>query len=170
MRPIHKDLRSQSGTSMVELLVSVVIAVIVLLTIGAISQVAIRSHNRCFNETEIYADVSYGLKLMQKRVRESMSVAVDTPGGSWTGSRVVIGNKTGNDSAFGLYQNTGTLDFVYVPDVTVEATREVITSVPVAETITLTPTLGTGSVEVQIQGEKSGVPFDLSTVIMRRLG
>ncbi|MBN1869047.1 MAG: prepilin-type N-terminal cleavage/methylation domain-containing protein [Candidatus Omnitrophica bacterium] len=170
MMLLHKNIKSQRGVSLVELLIAMLIASILILSLWVVSRIAISSHAKYYRETQVYADISYGFKLMQRHVRESKGISVAAASGNWVGSRVVIRHSVGNNSAFGIYYNavTNTNDFVYVPDVTNETNREVITSVPVSETITLLPTLGTGSVTVQVHGEKGGIPFDMKTVILRR--
>ena len=166
----YRKLRSENGVSLVEVLVAMIIALVLLLSIGVISRISIRTHTKYCSETQIYADISCGFKMIQKHIRESSGANVDTPGAlPWVGSRIVVVNGVGNNSVFGLYQNTDSVDFVYLENIADENDREVILSVPNADTVTLTLISGAKLFEVQIQGEKGGVPFDMSTTILRRV-
>ncbi|MCK5013961.1 MAG: type II secretion system protein [Candidatus Omnitrophica bacterium] len=165
----YGKLRSENGVSLIEVLVAMVIAFVIFLSIGVISKISISTHTKYCNETRIYADISYGFKLIQKHIREANIVnPPDAPGAPWIGSRIVVAPDVGNYHVFGLYQNTDSVDFVYLKDITDENDRVVILSVPNTGTVTLTLTPGVKLFEVRIQGEKGGVPFDMSTMIMRR--
>jgi hypothetical protein len=70
-----------------------------------------------------------------------------------------------------IYHNitTKSNDFVYVPDVMDETIRDVIMSIPDSEPVPIfVPNSVGNSITVQIQGEKGGVPFKMSTTILRR--
>ncbi len=160
-----KNLRSQSGLSLVELLVAMIIAAILLLTVGALSRISIASQRRSFNEMQVHADLSYGFKLLRNRIREH-GFATDTPGsGSWLGDRILVRN-----GAFGVYQNTNTEDFVYVPDISDESIREVLLSVPNAGILNLTLSNLTPprTITVQIDGETNGIRFEMLTTVTKR--
>ena len=165
--------QNSSGASLVELLVAIIITSVLALSVGVISMISIRSSAKYKSEMEIFSDIAYGFKLMQKHVR-GMEIAREpvAPSGSWASDRLYIDNKTGHDSIFGLYQNalTNSVDFVFVPDQSDETVREVILSVPNPAMISLTLARSGNKYQVQIKGEKDKVPFDLSTVILQRRG
>ena len=181
-------MKNKNAFSLIEMQVSLVVAAILVLTIGAISSISLSSHNRMRKEAELYADIFYGFKLIQNRVRES-SVGVSIVGQSnpWTGSRLVINNSTGtNDEAFGLcqYNSSGSnplcvtsgsnIALVHWPNYTASTTvnaGEVIFSTPFSgSNLALTfSTPDANTIIVNLSGTKDNIPFNLSTTIKRRI-
>lgn len=121
---------------------------------------------------EIYTDISYGFKMIQKNVREMVIAQPPlVPTGLWITQRLYIDNQGPLDSVFGLYQNgaTNSVDFVFVPDQSDETVREVLLSIPNSATApALIIALNGNAYTVQITGVKNTVPFDMSTVILKR--
>ncbi|MCK4882973.1 MAG: prepilin-type N-terminal cleavage/methylation domain-containing protein [Candidatus Omnitrophica bacterium] len=163
-----KILTSRSGLSLIELLVAMLIAAILLLTVGVLSRISIVTQRRSFNEMQIQADISYGFKFMRNRIRE-YGFGTDTPGSPWLSDRILV-----NGGAFGIYQKTNTKDFVYAldagnpdPDV-----MKVILSVPNAGELNLDLPLSDlappRTITVQIDGEKNNIPFDMVMTVTKR--
>ena len=168
-----EKLKSSSGVTLAEMLVALIIVAVLALTVGVISKISVGTSKKYSGEIEIYSDLSYGFKLMQKHVRE-MGIAndPDAPGAPWIGPRLLIDNNVGIDSAFGLYQNTATntVDFVFLPDLSDPMVREVLFSASDTTPPTLNITRTGNSYIVRILGVKNSVPFDMSTTIKQRRG
>lgn len=164
----NKILKTNTGFTLVDMIIAMMIAAVVVLTAGTISSISVRSHTKNFEEGQIYTEISYGFKQMQKYIRERGAI-IDTPGGSWVGERFVI--NTENilvNQAFGLYQNGSNVELVYVPDITDETTRDVIFSTPASGNVSLDLTKSTDEYTVQISGDKSGIPYDLIMTVTGR--
>jgi hypothetical protein len=153
------------------MLVALIISALLALSLGVLSMISAGTGAKYKSEMEIYVDIAYGFKLMQKHVRE-MEIARDPlpPAGAWTGERLYIDNRSGKDGVFGLYQNAAadSVDFVFVPDQDDESAREVLLSLPNPATVALNITRSGNAYTVHIEGEKDAVPFDMSTVILKR--
>ena len=164
-------MKNKNGFSLVELLISIVIASILILTVGVLSSIANSSFNKINNVQLIYNDISYGFKLLQNKVRTSPTISVTAVSGSWVSPRVTV--DAGN---FGIYRNTTnnppTREFSYDNGIT----REVILSVSDPNnsstildlTATLSATLK--ATTVTITGIKNNIPFDIQTTIWKRNG
>ena len=74
-------MRSKNGVSLVELLVSIVVASILILTIGVLSDIPQKSYKKINSEQQIYNDISYGFKLMQNKVRASSILSITAVSG-----------------------------------------------------------------------------------------
>lgn len=166
-------MKNKSGFSLIELLISIIVASIVILTAGGISKISLISYNKELSKQETYNDLSYGLKLIRNRFRnaEAGSVRNYIPAsGVWAGQTLLeIGNE-----AFGIYKpnNTSQRDFVHLPDKSNANNREVLLTVPddnLVWTITCDPTCpGPNAVTVVISGIRKKNPFHLETTIARR--
>ena len=156
-------LKNKNGTSLVELLVGILVSSILILTIGVLSETANRSYNKLYIQQQIYNDISYGLKMLQNKVRIGGTLVAGNKSAPWvSGQHFLIGS-----GAFGLYQTSGTVkDLVYDNGVT----RETLFSVPQPGTITLAfpVTLTSKSVTIQISGTKNNIPFDILATATRR--
>ena len=174
-------MKNKNAFSLIEMQVSLVVAAILVLTIGAISSISLSSHNRMRKEAEVFADIFYGFKLMQNRIRESgVSISPVPISAPWTSEQILINNVfPTNDEVFGLCRydpssldplcmNGGSrIGFVYLPDVSNNA-GEVIFSVPDTNlNLTLAPNGDT--MTVRVFGTKDNIPFDLSTTVKRRI-
>jgi prepilin-type N-terminal cleavage/methylation domain-containing protein len=162
-----KNIKNKKAFSMVEMLVSIIVASILILAIGAISGVSTNVYSGLMREAQIYNDVTYGFKLMQNKVRSAQGISIKNQTGSWAGQYLEVG-----EQGFGLYTNTNSRDFVYIEKLTNLAKREVILSVPNPSpnlSISFTPTTTpTQSFKVTVSGTKNNIPFTLSTTILRR--
>ena len=166
-------MRNKNGFSLTELLVSIVVASILILTIGVLSSIANGSFNKISSEQQTYNDISYGFKLMQNRVRiaSSMSKTTTKPNPPWVNSEELVVDNV----AFGLYQASGGTkrDFVYLADKNDETNRETIFTVPDANlswTLTCNPSSCSSpkSITLILTGKKDNIPFDMETTVMKR--
>lgn len=152
---------------MVELLVCLVVASILVLTIGVLSDIAMGSHKKARTEAEIYHEIAYGFKLMQNRMHETGSISTVPAGGSWLSDRLVLG-----DEAFGLYQNTSTRDWVHLPDKDDTNNRSLIFSVKNSDPIPVLNFIfpSSNSVTINFSGQRDGTSFNMSSTVRRRSG
>lgn len=155
---IHKK-----GFTLVEMLVSLVVAGILILSVGVIASVSNNSFIKLNNKQQIYNDIAYGFKLLQYKVRGSTSIAIGNQTDPWiSGQHFLVGS-----DIFGLYQtNQTTTDLIYHNG----SKKEIIFSVPQPGIVNLSFPGGISgqSVTVKISGTKNRIPFDLETTIFRR--
>ena len=137
-------LTSTRGFSMVELLVSIIIATILMLAVGAISSISLSSHNKVRNESELFGDLAYTFKTFQKITREAgnsqAGPCTTPPCGAWASKQLIVSNNAGtSNDAFGLFDNTtdatkrelirvSYTTATFPTDSTVQSTKEVLTS------------------------------------------
>ena len=160
-------MKNKNAFTLVELLVSLIIAAIVVLTIGVLSSISNSSFNKINNKQQVYNDISYGLKLMQSKVRASSTLSITVASGSWVSQRVSV--STGN---FGIYRNTtynpARREFSFDNG----TAREIILSVDdpnnSSAALDLTATQNTNAVTVTISGLKNNIPFNVQTTATRR--
>ena len=157
-------MKNKNGFSLIELIVSIVIASILVLTVGVLSSTANRSYNALNNKQQIYNDLSYAFKLLQYKVRGSTSIAAGNKASPWIAGQHFL---VGTNNTFGLYQTSGTVkDLVY----DVGGVRETIFSVPQPGTIALSfpVAITAASVTISVSGVKDNIPFTMKTTIFRR--
>lgn len=175
-------MRNKSGFSLVELLVSIIVASILILTISVLSGTANSSFNKLNSEQQIYNDISYGFKLLQNKVRVASSIAVGDRLSPWiSGQHFLI-----DSGVFGLCQysfsagqcQAGGTQTALVYDDGVK--QDTILRVPSSGTIALTfpAALTSTSVTISISGNiiisgltpdsQDNIPFNVQTTAMRR--
>ncbi len=155
------------GFTFVEMLVSLMVSAVVVLTIGSISGICRNSELKTRSESQIFDDIAYGFKLLQNRVHEGKSLEEETLGGHWLGNQLVIDH----DKVFGVFQDDGSAvrELVYLPDKSDETARQVIIGFSASDSVTLDVAKnGSKSVSVSVSGEKGNIPFSSSTDVMRR--
>ena len=160
-------MHNNKGTTLVELLVGIIIASLIVLTVGAIAELGKTTRSQLRAESMIYNDIAYGFKLMQSRMHKVNSEpereSASTP---WTGGeRIEIGNEI-----FGIYDDAGGMQsFVYVPDKTDLSTRQVIFQLPDNSfTMDVEPNDPVNQVEITLSGVSNGQPFNMKTTITGR--
>jgi len=159
-------MRLLKGTTLIELLVVLIIGLMILLAVGAVSDIGKRSQNKLIVEASIYNDISYGFKLIQRKVHGVGLVPPDnTVVNGWVGSRLVVGSE-----AFGVYTHSGGSDFVHLPDRFDLNDRKTILSVLTSDTLSFTPLVdpNIGNVDITLWGTKSGIPFNMTTYVKSR--
>ncbi len=171
-------MKTRSGFSLVELLISLIVAAILVLTAGSLSSISLTAYNKEMNKQGIYNDLSYGLKLLRNRFRnaEASSVSKNTAAGNvWVGQTLLeIENQ-----AFGIYQlnNSSPREFVFLADKSNQNKREVLLSVPGSDfswTVECDPSdcgasgPGPKAVTVKFDGTKNKYPFHMETTVTRR--
>lgn len=153
-----------------ELQVALVISVILILAVAGISQISGESYKKLQRESAVYGDLSYAMKMVRNRVRESSLVSVDEnptdPG--WVGSEVLIVD----DSAFGLYRAADQTDaqFVYIPNRADPSQRETLINFGSQFDTNLfdfKAENGVVSIE-EVTGHRDGIPFSLPEVTIKR--
>ena len=160
--------------TLVEMMVAMVVAAILMIVVGKISDIATKSSTSLRQKAEMFSEIMYAYKYMQKYVREADLCTPVGQSGSWIGSRLECSSSlTGADSAFGIWNNAGTRQFVYVPDKNNTNVRDVLFEVKITgglptNAFTFTPTLNSGMVNVRIAGNKDKIPFDITSSIKKR--
>lgn len=181
---LYKLLRKKSllGFSLVELLITMIISTIVLLSIGMISTISNSSYNKVRHEADIYNDISHGLKFIQNKVHSAQSVSRKDPTGNWKSEYLLIDNTT----AVGVYpcqsncETASELHLAYFPDTTNTNVREILLKItnvltndiddPVErDVILLDITSSSGFFTLTLSGRKSKVPFNIQTKILKRV-
>ncbi len=188
-------MKNNKGFSITELLIALLITAILVLIIGILSQIANSSYNKANLQQQIYNDLSYGLKLMQQRVRGSQSSVIKLTSKSnppWVNAQeltidTAVVNGGSQNVGFGLYQESGSTqrDFVFLADKNDETRREALFSVSgccdtsndLNFTVTCDSTnplnpsdcsTGVKSITVSITGQKNKIPFDMESTILKR--
>ena len=158
-----KNIKDKRAFSLTEMLVSIVVAAILVLTIGVISRISTGTYASLTKEAQVYNDISYGFKLMQNKVRGSGNhIIIKSVSGSWVSSRLEVGKHT-----FGIFQNGSNREFSYDDGLK----REVIFSVQSSGVLNLTfSSVTNDTATVRLDGEKDKIKFDMSTIILRRAG
>ncbi|HEY7710609.1 MAG TPA: prepilin-type N-terminal cleavage/methylation domain-containing protein [Candidatus Entotheonella sp.] len=80
----------QNAFTLVELLISMIVASILMLTIGVLSVIASSSFTRLNREQAIYNDIAYGIKLMQHRIRSAVGITPQSVGNPWLGRQIEV--------------------------------------------------------------------------------
>jgi hypothetical protein len=152
--------------TLVEMLVGMILMVIMLIAVGAISDVGKQGHQNIATEASIYNDIAYGFKLIQNRIHSTNgTVAEEATSTPWIGNRLVVGNH-----AFGIYDKAGGWrDFVYLPDKNDENNRQTILTVLDTDAITGTFTVTGDKVDISLTGTKRKIPFNMSTTVKKRI-
>ncbi len=159
-------MNNQKAVTIIEMLVTLVVASFIMLNIGATLGLCNKYHASLFNQTGIQNDIFYGIKLMQNRIRKSESVTQQTASGYWLSSKLICNNRY----AFGVYQPSGstTKSLVYLPDKNDETQRTNIFTVKASDSLAFDIIIGGRLVTIRIYGSRNGTPFDITSDILRR--
>jgi len=173
-------MRNTKAYTLVEMLISLVLGAILVLSMGAISSISNNSYRKVMAQAQVFNDIHYGIKFLQSHVRKASALYTETGNGSWVSQKLIVDHE-----AFGLFQNGAQVDFVYLPDKDDENQREIIFSVSSPGNVTLDfykppavvggawPDVVVGdeleAIKAQLQGHKDRIPFDAATIIMRRI-
>ena len=166
---------SNKAFSLIEMQVSLLIASILVLAVGALASMSTKSYNKIQSQAAIYNDVTYSLKMIQNKVRSSIAaptVDVSKNPSIWLdGKQLVI-----DQGAFGVYKtiDSPVREFVYLNDKNNETNREVLFRFEKNEDELMFSPSSTASecssLMVKFKGTKDKIPFDLSSCIVRRIG
>ena len=184
-----KNFKNNKAFSLTEMLVSMIIAAVMILTIGVISSISTSTYSSLSKEAQVYKDIAYGFKLMQNRMRSVQNYTIIPPAArpTWASSNppwinlITLDNAAGADMAFALYRTTsGTAKrmFVYVPDTEAtincinrtncEVIFEVLDPNNSSANLDLTLSSGSNAVTAQISRTNADNPFDMTTTILKR--
>ncbi|MCA9394146.1 MAG: prepilin-type N-terminal cleavage/methylation domain-containing protein [Candidatus Omnitrophica bacterium] len=158
------------GFTLTELQVALVISAIMILAVAAISQISSRAYSKLRQESEVYADLGFAMKMMRNRVRESSLVSVDESPADpvWVGHEVL----RVDNGAFGMYRpvDGAAAEFVYVPNIADTSKRETLLQFGADfDTGLFDFKAENGVVTIyEINGNKDGVPFVLPEVTIKR--
>ena len=92
-------MRNKKGFTLIEILITLIVASILVLAMGAISHISLTSYKRLRDRASIMSDVMYAFKFIQNRVHAAHVVESQTVGTPWVGGFKLICN----NSAFGIY-------------------------------------------------------------------
>jgi prepilin-type N-terminal cleavage/methylation domain-containing protein len=178
---------NKHGFTLVEMLISLLVAAILVIVIGKLSDLAMSSSAKTRKQLEVYNEIMDGYKIMQKHIREASSCGSVTPGsGTWVGNIIECPpNQPGvNGVAFGVWFDSGLSmrQLVFLKDKNDNTDREVLLEVPMTSafpnnSLTLTGTLSSGVMNVTISGEKAvtsrnnaifATPFSFTTKVKGR--
>ena len=168
---------NKKAFTMVEMLVSLIVAVILILAIGVISSIALSSNRKQRVNLDTYSDIHYGFKLMENKIRSAVSaISTSTPGGDWRGARLEM-----DGVGFGVYRDpTSQLSsFVYVSNLTshncsttAPSNCDLILKIPDPtndpNVLSFTPTIVGNAITVKIFGINEKYPFNLAMKILKR--
>jgi prepilin-type N-terminal cleavage/methylation domain-containing protein len=155
----------KKGFTLAELLVTMVISAVLILMVGAISQIAFSSHDQIKKEGDVYSDLFFGLSQISFSVRKASVLSLETWSLPWVSNMLIVDN-----SAFGLYRPTGgKIKFVFVPNKTIPGVREnIIEDLDMMSfTFTLSGTPAK-SVNLTVGGTKDSEPFNISNFVVTR--
>ena len=157
-------MRKEIGHTLVELLFVMVIGLIMIIAAGAITGIGKKAHNRIMGESNIYNDIAYSFKLIQRRVHGTGILATVTPvDNSWVGKRLVTGSE-----AFGVYTHAGGHDFVHLPNKYNLDDRRVLLSVPVEDSLNAVYNVTSDVVDINLSGTRNKIPFNMTAKIKSR--
>jgi len=129
------------GFSLIEMLVSIVVASIMMLTIGVLSTIANSSFNKLIRIQKLYDDISIGLKYAQNRVRASDSILITSLGNPWVGEQIQVTgtiNGLSQTQTLGLCLDNGQTNLVNRPTpATTCADSDIILSASAADSLSL---------------------------------
>ena len=156
---------NKKAFTLVEMLISLVVVSILILSIGVISSLGVSSYNQAQKQAFLYEDLSFGFKLIQNRARSSKTISQapwDDPHGMY--NKLIV-----DDEAFGVYHNVeyGKKELVYLED-NKEDEREVMISLSDGDPINFFATILTNSVTFNLEGTRDRIPFRYSSTILRR--
>ena len=109
----------KKGLTLVELLITIIIASILILMIGVIATTAMNSFEGARREDQVYVDAFSGMDLMQSRIRRAASTDISVVSGSTINASLVGRALIVGSSAFGLLPEIGgqTVTFVFIPNI-----------------------------------------------------
>lgn len=152
------------GFTMMELLIGILISSILVLMVGAISSISLRSYERMRQEAEVFNDAFHALSLIKHAVRNSLVVSADQANNTLTADNLIfqvnsqdannlIYTDTTDNSNHTIVEGAGNLNFA-------------LTS-PDARFININLS-GEKLVPGYAEGNDKKVEFNLSTMVMRR--
>lgn len=174
-------IRSIKALTMVELLVALVISSVLLLMVGALSNIAFSSHAQLKKEGDVYSDLFYGLSRISFLARKATVLKPDNVWPHQSGSNTLfVDYKDDPDDpdsdvyqcAFGLYSDGENMKLVFIPDRTKSPNQ--IERENILEKIDITPlpsfvvTQIGQSVSIDIQGTKNKEAFNVSHFVVKR--
>ena len=119
-------MKNKNGFSLAELLVTILVSSILILAVGSISSMGMRSNRGYRNKGRLFNDIKYALRVTANETREAYRVTINATAGSpWIGSQLILHNVDGSaNEVIGVYQESGAQDLVYLSDESDVTTRQ----------------------------------------------
>ena len=164
------------GITLVELLVGLMVAAIVILTIGAIGTIAGKSYNDLRNKSGVYNDSMFALELIRENVRQAQTIVLI----SGRFSRLMLKTAMCTNINYYIQRDPAGFRLVYdsVCGSTVHAATPIITGVQ-GLVFNLTPVTSSFVVQgvsfnrymlrVNLSGTNAGVTFNYTINVLRRV-
>ena len=179
-------MQSEKALTMVELLLTLVISSVLILMIGSISNIALGSHKQLKEEGDVYSDLYYGLSQISFLARKATLLKPDNTWPSPLNCNTLFVDYPVDPTvdpadpsyvtyqcAFGLYLDGQNMKLIYVPDISLPASkweRKII-----LEKIDITPrplffvtAISGQSVRIDIEGTKNKEAFKISDFRIKR--
>lgn len=176
------------GFSLMEMEVSLVVAAILVLTIGVLSQISLQADTNKRRTAQIYYDLDYAVRMAQNKIRPSSSIQAAIGMTNWVGTPLMI-----DSGAIGLWDanaaNGGKRQFIYMsqyfPD-PLSGARDLLMEMPVVDSYnflnfsyTFTGSAPYKQIQITISGEREMAnnvtgnsryhnPFSIQFTVTRR--
>ncbi len=142
----------RKGFTIIELLITMVISSVLLLTLGGIARIALSSHDRLWQEAKVVNDTAYCLDLLRHSLRGARNVTLDAGNGILTADNLIF-KIDGSDLVFIDTDNSNQRN-VILKD---------------ADSLAFSPVyVSAGYYRIDLSGEKNNFNFDYSINIQRR--
>lgn len=160
-------MKNKNAFTMVELLVSIVVASILILSIGVLSQLSLQSHQKLRKEADLFGEIAYGFKLMHNKAHSSVSLVRNLMGGTWTSDQISV-----DEGTFGLQDNlnnSNLTDFVFLQS---GGTRDIILTAPKSPSpinFLLSNYVVNKTIKIELNRTNDKSPFKFETTLLRRI-
>lgn len=161
-------MNSNKGFTLTELLVTIVIGGLMMLTMGSISEIGKRSHRKLLRESGGYNDIAYGFKLVRNKVHKTRakdlkSVTILSSSTTWVPLTERL--ELGATEKFGIYNEAGNkMSFVYVNG---SGSRQTILEADSLDMV-IEPEIFVDKVEITLSGIKDGISFSRTILVTSR--
>jgi len=166
------SMNRKKGFTLIELFMAILISSVLILMVGALSQIAFSSHDQVRKEGDLYSDLFYGFNLLTYSVRNALTVEVlvdelnNTKGLNLANSAYnrTFGN---NNTSFQYTDSTGVyniIDGVSNLNFDFRCEKDIVTGNWLADSCSASSKI----FHLILTGSKDNEPFDLVSDVMRR--